>query len=237
MLYRIPGPDATLKPYIEILHIQPPQGVAVFLLNNFPIYFALGTIDLLSLVLLLVVAVVVVFQRDNSWWDQSETPQTPGSCTCMYCLYMHVYIEYYILSTALIYLLLDSDLPLSFELTGCCWLQVVASSCDSALPASLAHGLQRSFQETGGRRQHGGQKIHGGQWAAAGGNSTHNMETPAQRTPDASHYTNRVIICLIIPPLSVNGQIILCFLVVGIRLLVTEPIHPHPSLNKEQNVT
>lgn len=70
MLYRIPGPDGTLC--IEILHIQAPQGVTFFLLNDFPIYFLLGTIDLLSLVLLvllllvllvLVVVVVVVVQR------------------------------------------------------------------------------------------------------------------------------------------------------------------------------
>lgn len=110
--------------------------------------------------------------------------------------YMHVYIEYFTLSTALIWFVTWSWSFLSFELTGCCWLQVVASSCDSALSASLTHGLQRSFQETGGRRQHGGQEIHGGQWASSGGTSTHSTETPAHRTPpDASHYTNNLSDC------------------------------------------
>lgn len=41
--------------------------------------------------------------------------------------------------------------------------QVAASSGDAAVPASLAHGLQRSLQEAGRGRQRRRQEVHGGQ--------------------------------------------------------------------------
>ena len=52
-----------------------------------------------------------------------------------------------------------------------CLLQVAASSGHPALPAGLAHGLQRSLQEAGGGRQRRRQEVHGGQRAAAGGDA------------------------------------------------------------------
>lgn len=85
------------------------------------------------------------------------------------------------------------------ELTGWCLMQVVASSCDAAVAASLAHGLQRSFQEAGRGRQRRCQEVHGGQWAAAGGKchrGYRSTDTPVRKThPDGAWW----IICQIVP--------------------------------------
>ena len=60
-------------------------------------------------------------------------------------------------------------------------VQAAASSCHSALPAGLAHGLQRSLQEAGRGRQHRRQEIHGGEWAAAGGGTRAHTHTHTHR--------------------------------------------------------